>query len=238
MWTARRRKRYTDVMFRKLREALDAALSALESRSGDPREDITNLLAAMREELIEAKARLPELEENLNALRASREREFQSAEDCARRARQALAIDDQETVEVALRHEARHRTRVDLYDRKIEAAEAELAVQRQTVTDMTAQLKESLAQRESLEVRARRARSTEQLRGSRHSSADRFDRLAEEIEQEDDLLRAQREVEEELGSPGGRDARREEAIDPEQLAEWQLRELKRRMADEGGREGG
>jgi len=47
-------------MFKKLKEAIESALGALESRSGDTtREDVEKLLDGMREELIETKARIP-----------------------------------------------------------------------------------------------------------------------------------------------------------------------------------
>lgn len=221
-------------MFRKLRQALDAALSALESRAGGTGGDIDRLLAAMREELIETKAQIPVLEQQVRSLEAARERELGRAEDCARRARQALSIDDRETVEVALRFEARHRTQVDVFDQKIEAARAELALQRQTVREQTAQLKSALARKGALAAQARRAGTTERLRGSRHSSLDAFERMEEEIERGEELGSASREVEEDLGPPAGQ----EEAgspLDHDELAELQLRELKRRMEEDGDR---
>ena len=42
-------------MFRKLKDAIDGALSALEGRSGNAG-DVDELLAGMRQELIEAKS--------------------------------------------------------------------------------------------------------------------------------------------------------------------------------------
>jgi phage shock protein A len=226
-------------VFGKLRDALDRALSGLESRmDADPGEEIARLLAEMRDELIEAKARLPELEKQIRTLEAARAEEEKSAEDSARRARQAMAIDDRETVEVALRFEARHRARSGVLKQKIEAAEAELALQRQTVTEMTAQLKEAIARRESLRVRARRARGAERVRGAGYSSVDEFERLAEEIERGGDVDSALREVDQELESGGedrGASGTAGEPLDREELAELQLRELKRRMAE--GKEG-
>lgn len=221
-------------MFRKLRQALDAALSALESRSGGAGEDIDELLAAMREELIETKAQLPVLESQIRSMEAARERELGEAEQCARRARQALAIDDQETVEVALRFEARHRTQVDVFDQKIEAARAELALQRETVQEQTAQLKSALARKDALAAQARRAGTTERLRGSRYSSIDAFDRMEEEIERGDEVGSAAREVEEGLAGTRTPPAEVEAPIDAEDLADFQLRELKRRMREERG----
>ncbi len=65
-------------MFKKLKEAIDAALSALEGKAGEaPAEDIERLLAGMRKELIDNKARIPVLEQTLDQLRRSHERELE-----------------------------------------------------------------------------------------------------------------------------------------------------------------
>ncbi|MEN8145083.1 MAG: PspA/IM30 family protein [Gemmatimonadota bacterium] len=214
-------------MFNRLKQAIDRALSSLESRSGGPERDVEELLRSMREELIDAKAHLPKLEATLLELEAARAAEEQKAQECGRRALQADEIGDRETVEVALQYEAKHRGRAEVFVQKIEAAQAEFALQQQTVRDMTRQLKEATASRGTLEARSRRARATQNLRGGGESAADEFDRLANEIE--DDVMDA--EVGAELDDVlGGRASR----VDPEDLADVQLEELKRRMAEESG----
>ncbi|MCL7970845.1 MAG: hypothetical protein M8866_01980 [marine benthic group bacterium] len=214
-------------MFKKLREAIESALDSLEGHSGDStREDVEKLLDGMREELIDTKARIPVLEADLGKLRLSHEREVKLAEDCHRRAVQAQEIGDEETVEVALRFEAKHRVAVDVWVQKIEAAEAELYMQRQTVEEQTQQLKEARARKDLLAIQARRAGSTERMRGGGRSSADEFDRLAEEIEREEDLGAASRRVDDDLLDDDPRGLSRDE------LAELQLEELKRRMKED------
>lgn len=228
-------------MFRKLREAIDAALATLEGKTGQAhREDIDRLLSGMRDELIDAKSRIPVLEKDLQKLRLGLEREEKQADDCHRRARQAQEIGDEETVEVALRFEAKHRVAIDVWVQKIEAAEADLAMQRQNVAEMTDQLKSATARRDSLTIRSRRAGSTERMRGGRQSSVDEFDRLAGAIERDDDLGSARREVDLDLDpdaaldldfdAAGVGDAKSGPSRD--ELAEIQLEELKRRMKRE------
>ena len=79
-------------MFKKMREAIESALSALEGRTGDStREDVERLLSVMRDELIETKARIPVLEADLEKLRLAHEREVKQADDCHRRAVQAAS---------------------------------------------------------------------------------------------------------------------------------------------------
>ncbi len=210
-----------------MKQAIDRALSSLESRTGGPERDVDELVRSMREELVDAKAHLPKLEATLRELEATRAAELRKASDCGRRAIQADEIGDRETVEVALQYEAKHRGRAEVCVQKIEAVQAEFALQQQTVKEMTRQLKEATAKRGTLEARARRARATERVRGGGDSAADEFDRLTAEIE--DDITEAEvgAELDDVLGARASR-------VDPEDLADVQLQELKRRMAEESG----
>jgi phage shock protein A len=222
-------------MFKKLKEAIESALGALEGRAGDTtREDVEKLLDGMREELIETKARIPVLEDQVEKLKLAHSREIKQAEDCHRRAVQAQSIGDEETVDVALRFEAKHRVAVDVWVQKIEAAEAELAMQQQTVEEQTEQLKEARAQKDVLAIQARRAGSTERMRGGGRSSVDEFDRLADAIEREDDLGAASRAVESDLDGGYDPDDLGDErpSLSKEELAELQLERLKRQMKED------
>ena len=222
-------------MFKKLKNAIESALGALEGRSdAASREDVEKLLDGMREELIETKARVPVFEEQLKKLQLAHERELKQADDCHRRAVQAQSIGDEETVEIALRFEAKHRVAVDVWVQKIEAAEAELAMQRQTVAEQTEQLKDARARKDVLAIQARRAGSTERMRGGGRSSLDEFDRLADAIEREEDLGAAGRAVDDDLAGKSGPGDYGEESpgLSRDDLAELQLEELKRRMKED------
>lgn len=222
-------------MFRKLKEAIDDALSALEGRTDDAA-DIDDVLSGMREELIEARASLPRLEAGIEKLRRLQAQERRRAEDCVRRAGQAKEIGDAETLRLAVEYGERHRERAAVYAEKLRVAEAELAMQRRSVDEMTTRLKSAVTHRDALRIRARRSSTTETLRGGSGSAASRFDRMAEEIEAEAAEADASRELDEELGLAGARGGpaptSRSDALDAERLAELQLEELKRRMADE------
>lgn len=227
---------YTDDMFNKLRNAIESVLSSLESRTGSEGEDIDRLLAGMREELIEAKASTPRLKDGLEKLRRRLADERRKAEDCVRRAGQAEEIGDAETMRVAVEYAERHQDRARVLGEQIEGAEAELALHLRDVKDMRAQLKSSITNKDALKVQVRRAKATETLRGSDDTAANRFDRMVADIEQESDRTDAARDLEDELafGGPGKGPAHR--PIDPDDLADLQLDELKRRMVEEGGEE--
>jgi phage shock protein A len=216
-------------MFKKLRAKLDQLLSSLEDRAvADPGAEITDLLAGMREELVEAKATIPELERQIESLGQLRRRELQRASDAARRGRQAAEIGDQETVDVAARFEAQHRSRAEVYEQKTEAAVAELALQRRNVSEMTVQLKSALKNRDALVARARRARATGNLRGGTASSVDEFERMARAIEDDELETTAMADMDDALGGGTGGPVY---GPSPEELAEAQLEELKRRMSE-------
>lgn len=224
-------------MFKKLKDAIDGALSALEGRT-DATEDVERLLGQMRKELIEAKAALPRLEQGVERLRRMQAEERKRAEDCVRRASQARDIGDTETLRLAVEYGERHRERARVYGEKIRAAEAELSMQRRAVDEMTSQFKSAMTHRDALKIRSRRSSTSDALRAGGHTAAARFDRMAEDIEDEAARAEATRELDVELGHgttdgplgamPGG--APRD--LDAEALAELQLEELKRRMADE------
>lgn len=226
-------------MFRRLRQALDDALSRLEARIGPgAEEDIDRLLAAMREELVETKARIPELEELVETLRRRRDDERKRAEDCVRRAGQAERVGDAETVEVAERFARQHLARVHVLEQKIEAARAELALKREEVEEMTSQLKDAMTRRDALGIQARRARAVDRTAGAGSDAVSEFDRLAERIERPSDVEAAERELDRELGlEPGaGRPGSDPglDAMDREARADELLRELKRRMDVQDG----
>lgn len=220
-------------MFRKLKNAIDGALSALEGRV-DPAEDVDRLLSGMREELIEARAALPRLEKAIEKLEAMQAAEKKRAADCVRRAGQAKEIDDAETLRLAVEYAERHQERAAVYGEKIEAARAELAMQKRSVQEMTAQLKTAKTHRDAIKIRSRRSEATESLRGSGSGAAARFDRIVDDIEDEAARASAERSLDEELGLVDRPSPDPWPEADPDDLAELQLEELKRRMAEETG----
>ncbi len=221
-------------MFRKLRQALEEALDRLEgSGGGVSDDDIVRVLRAMREELVDTKARIPELEGLIESLRRERERERGKVEECVRRASQAEEIGDTETLEVAVKFAERHKLRLEVVEQKIEATKADLAMHHADIARMTEELKRAMKRRDALEVQARRAGTIETLRGSGSDAVDEFERTVEKIDREAELSVAEEALDRDL------DDRRSWTADPalerarrEENAERMLRELKRRMGTE------
>lgn len=133
-------------MFRRLREALEAALAA-----ATPPADLYDIAARMREALIEARAGLGQMRD---ALAGSEREQAALREQIAttdRRRELAAGIGDQETVTVAERYLAKHREHAAVLEKKLAAQREELALAERDVAEMTAQLEEVTKRRGGLE---------------------------------------------------------------------------------------
>ncbi len=219
-------------MFRKLRQMVDEALDRMEAKQdGVSEDDIDRVIHAMREELVETRARITELEGLITSQLRQADREKEAARTAERRAAKAAEIGDAETVEVANRFAARHRQRLEVLVIKAEASQAELQQLRDEAAQGAEQLKSAMARRGSLGVQQRRAKAIKHS-ASRFDSVDAFDRAAEKMEGRTDLDDAQREVEEALDPTAGaprRDFAAEREL-REARADAMLEELKRRMS--------
>ncbi len=211
---------------------VDDVLDRMEAKQdGVSEDDIDRVIHAMREELVETRARITELEALLRSQLRQADEERDAARIAERRAAKAAEIGDTETVEVANRFAARHRQRLEVLVIKAEAAQAEIQQHRAEAAQGAEQLKSAMAGRDSLSVQQRRARAIGHS-ASRFDSVDAFDRMADKMESRTDLDEAQREVESELNPSAGaprRDFAAEREL-REAQADAMLEELKRRMS--------
>lgn len=211
---------------------VDQALDHLESKIDDVTDDdVDRLIRAMRDELVETKTRIPELETLMKSQLAQADREKSQAEACDRRAAQAAEIADAETQGVAERFAAQHRQRLEVLVMKAETSRHEILQHRDDVEQMTEQLKEAIARRDSIGIQQRRAKAIEN-KTSRFDSVDAFDRMADKMEGASDVDDAARELDLELDPLSEPPPRRDYAVEKElreSRAEDMLEELKRRM---------
>ncbi len=95
-----------------------------EAQRREPADEVAGLLAAMRREMVDARAALPLYEKNVLAATAELERERRALDDAVRRGGMASRIGDAETVRVAEEFAERHRKRVAVLEEKARAADA------------------------------------------------------------------------------------------------------------------
>ena len=125
-------------MFGKLRDALERALAA-----ATPPPDLGAIASEMREAVIEQKAGVRAMRDELDKARTLLQAQQAELVTAQRRREQATAIGDAETVAVADKYIARLTERVAVLERKVAAQAEELALAERDLSDMTTQLAEA-----------------------------------------------------------------------------------------------
>ena len=123
-------------MFERLRAAIDAALDAATAPP-DKRE----VVSGMREAVIEAHAAVTGLREGLARTEQELVAEQRSLKDAERRGRLAAEIEDQETVDIADQYVAKHKERVDVLEKKLDAQRGEIGLMERELAEMKTQMK-------------------------------------------------------------------------------------------------
>ena len=129
-------------MFEKLRETIEAILDA-----ATPPGDSQDVVGRMHDAVVEARASLIEMGQQLEATEHQLADQRRELEDAERRGKLAEGIGDRETVEVAERFAAKHRERVEVLSRKLDAQRAELVLAEREFSQMRDQLKQARTQR-------------------------------------------------------------------------------------------
>lgn len=213
-------------MFEDLRRAFREALDNFQQELNRDRipGSVDRLLSGMVDEVTEAKARLAELETQLQRTREESEKEAREIATCDRRAAMAREIGDDETARVADEYGDRHRRRKEVLDRKAEALAEEAELRRGEVDEMMTTLKEARDRRDALAAQAGRT----EARASMGEADDLFaelDRMAEKIGDTDARAQAARDIDDfDLRIDPDAPIRR-----PEVDYDAALEELKRRM---------
>src|SRR3954464_6981524 len=118
-----------------LRDLMDRATPPEERRAG---------LARMKQTLVTARLGLDDLRAGLATTRKRLEAEQRELETVRRRRGLAAGISDAETVALAEKYEKHHAERVEVYERKLAAQEAELASAQRDVAEIAAELKSAM----------------------------------------------------------------------------------------------
>ncbi len=158
----------------------------------------------MRDAVIQARTSIEAMRQGIGQTEQRLAHERQQLADAERRGRLAQEIQDAETQAVAERFAAKHRERVDVLERKLDAQQSELVLAEREFDEMKAKLLEVERQRPATDA----ARSVE----SAWRDLEAAGGARPETDLEDQLLRSQLD----------RSAR-------EARAEEQLRELKKKM---------
>lgn len=222
-------------MFEDLRAAFREALDNFnkELSRDQVSETADKLLVGMKNEIVEEKAQVAGIEDQLEKALAQTERQKDQAATARRREKMARDISDQETADVAGQYAAKHEGHVEVLQKKAEALREELEFRQRTVQEMFAQFNKAKEQRDSLTATTGRSGARESL-----SAADdlfsELDRMAEKVEGE----KARGDAAEAfdalgLDEPSEYHVDLDEAAPQELDVDAALEELKRRMGEEG-----
>jgi phage shock protein A len=155
-----------------------------EASRREPEDQVAEILSAMRREMVDARATLPLLQENIAAAERELARERTALDDAVRRGGLAQKIGDAETVRVAAEFADRHRRRISVLEEKVRAARAEHELRGLEVQDMMRRYKEADHNRFALLNEMRRAQSGQRLRQAGAATDDEFARASDRIESE------------------------------------------------------
>jgi phage shock protein A len=223
-------------MFEDLRNAFKEALDNFNKElNRDQVSDAADkLLVGMRNEIVDEKAAVAGLEEQIEKTEAQIEKLAGDAATARRRESMAREIDDGETVELASEYARKVESHRDVLHKKVEALREELAFRRKTLEGMYTQFEQAKEKREALKATSGRSGARETISAANDLFSE-LDRMADKIEgrrAEAEAAEAFSEIDLEEGSEYRIDLDEE----PEELdVDAALEELKRRMKERDGR---
>jgi hypothetical protein len=132
-------------MFQRLRDALERALAA-----ATPPPDLGEIASQMRAAVIEQKAAVRLMREDLAKADQLLSAERVQLDTAQRRRDLALGIQDAETVAIADKFMLRHQERVAILVKKVDAQREELALAERDLAEMTTQLQDAARRNPSL----------------------------------------------------------------------------------------
>lgn len=210
-------------MFNEIMSVFRRSVAAFreELSTREPEDQVAELLASMRRELVAARAALPEYDAVIAQARADLSREREALAQTERRGAMAERIGDSETHRIASEFAARHRERTGILEQKLRTAEAELELARRETEEMKRRYQEADANRFALLAQLRRARASERMKNASSGGVfEDWSRMEEKVEREAAYVDALDELED-TPSPGT--SSRQVSV------EERLEELKRTM---------
>ncbi len=228
-------------MFRRLREKIERALESREAARALSREELDDLLHAMRKELIDLRARTARVEKEVAQLDSKAQDSVRRAEHAHRLAQDAKAAGREDEARGAMEATERALRQAEDLKRQAIEAHADLAELTAEAADKLEKLKEAQRNRHAILARSRRAKTSQRLEEAMRgpeSGIRRFEQAEEDLAAAEDLVAATKEVEEALGGPTvpvetDYELRRLEQADEMADIERRLAELKREVEGEG-----
>jgi len=222
-------------IFDRFSQLLRSNLNDLISRAEDPEKMLTQILVDMRSQLVAAKQQVASAIADERRLRDQADREFKEAEQWERRAMVAVQEGRDELAKQALVRHSEHMQHAQQLQTTWEAHQLETEKLKNQLRDLNDKIEEAKRKKNLLVARQRRAEAQKRIAEtmsslSEQSAFEAFSRMEERIDQNERMLQASSEIDEEMsGDSLKRDFKALEKSVASSSVDARLLELKQKM---------
>lgn len=190
-------------LFDRLSQLLRSNINDLISRAEDPEKMLNQILVDMRGQLVKAKQQVASAIADEKRLRDQTDNEYRQAEEWERRAMLAVQENHDDLAKQALVRQSEHLQHAQQLETTWQAHRLETEKLKNSLRDLNDKIEEAKRKKNLLVARQRRAqaqkRITETMSSlSEKSAFEAFARMEERIEQNERMLKAATEIDEEV----------------------------------------
>src|SRR5205823_10165781 len=222
-------------LFDRLSTLLRSNINDLISRAEDPEKMLNQILVDMRCQLAKAKQQVATAIADEKRLRDQADAEFRQAQDWEKRAMLALQENREDLAKQALVRQSEHMSHAQQLEQTWESHRLETEKLKNSLRDLNDKIEEAKRKKNLLLARQRRAQAQKRIAEtmsalSEKSAFEAFARMEERIEQNERMLKASTEIDEEIsGDRVAQEFKRLERSAGSGGADVQLLALKQKM---------
>lgn len=216
-------------------QLLRSNINDLISRSEDPEKMLNQILVDMRSQLVKAKQQVATAIADEKRLRDQADAEYKQSQDWEQKAMMALQQNREDLAKQALIRQGEHMTHAQQLEATWESHRLETEKLKNSLRDLNDKIEEAKRKKNLLIARQRRAQAQQRIAEtmsslSEKSAFDAFSRMEERIEQNERMIKASTELEEEFtGDTLQRDFKQLEKSSAGAGVDARLLELKQKM---------
>lgn len=222
-------------IFDRFSQLFRSNLNDLISKAEDPEKMLTQILVDMRSQLVQAKQQVATAIADERRLRDQADNEYKEAEAWERRAMVAIQEGKDDLAKQALVRQSEHASHAQQLQSTWEAHQVETEKLKNQLRDLNDKIEEAKRKKNLLVARQRRAEAQKRIADtmsslSEQSAFEAFSRMEERIDQNERMIRASSEIDEEMsGDTLKRDFRQLEKSAALSSVDARLLELKQKM---------
>jgi phage shock protein A len=222
-------------IFDRFSQLLRSNINDLISRSEDPEKMLNQILVDMRGQLVKAKQQVATAIADEKRLRDQADAEYKQAQDWEQKAMMALQQNREDLAKQALIRQSEHFSHAQQLETTWQSHQLETEKLKNALRDLNDKIEEAKRKKNLLVARQRRAQAQQRIAEtmsslSEKSAFEAFSRMEERIEQNERMIKASSELEEEFtGDTLHRDFKQLEKASTSAGVDARLLELKQKM---------